>query len=122
MIFLASIQESLSVTSLIPKSDALSLITTTAGAVVGGAGGEGSKEADSCRKEVDDESAVGCAKGMKGGGGDSVDELLSMSRGTAIGTPPILPDPETCEPARDTPPATELLPLKVSGDIPPWLP
>ena len=70
MIFLASIHESLSVTSLIPRSEALSLIMMTAGvatAVVGGAGagGEGSKDTESGRMEIV-ESASGWANGMKG--------------------------------------------------------
>ena len=78
MIFLASIHESLSVTSLIPRSEALSLMITTAGVakeVVGGAGGEGSKDAESSRTEIV-ESASGWANGMKGEGGESVDEEL----------------------------------------------
>jgi hypothetical protein len=41
------------------------------------------------------ESASGWANGMKGCGGDSVDELLRMSSGTAIGTPPMLSETET---------------------------
>jgi hypothetical protein len=63
-------------------------------AVVGGAGGEGSKDAESCRMEIA-ESASGWANGMKEDGGDSVDEVLRKLRGTAIGTPPMLSEPGT---------------------------
>ncbi len=98
MIFLALIQESLSVISLRSKSDALSLMVTMVG---GGAGGVGSGAVGSKdeypRAEVA-ELTLGCARGMKMGSGDLVVDMLRTLSG-----------------ARDAPlmkrdPATETLP------------
>jgi hypothetical protein len=81
MIFLALIQESLSVIILRPKSDALSLMVTMAG---GGAGGVGSgtvgSKDESPRTEMA-ELTLGCAKGMKMGLGDLVVDMLRTSSG-----------------------------------------
>ena len=69
------------------------------------------------RSEEEPESALGCARGMKGGAGETVMEVLNMLRGTAndaLPTPPM-----DCKPATKDPPPMEPLPLKVSGDIPP---
>ena len=76
MIFLALIQDSLSVMSLSPRSVALSLITRTAaagGLEVVGRGMEGSKE-ESSRMETT-ELTSGCARGTKIGAEDLVDEI-----------------------------------------------
>ena len=54
MIFLASVQESLSVIVLIPMSEGLSLMTTSAGAVVGGLTAWEGGDLD----ELDDEGAT----------------------------------------------------------------
>ena len=122
MIFLAFIHESLSVTSLMPRSEALSLILTIGG--VGAAGGGGTaaggvgSEDESPRTDTEDPKS-GCAKGMKGGAGEAVVDILRISTEGRItlGPPPIADAPP-----RDAPPMTELLPRKVRGDIPPWLP
>ena len=118
MIFFASSHVSLSVTSFMPRSEALSLMVRTAGVAAGGgravaagggmAGGVGS----------DDESETvdpmpGCAKGTKAGAGEAVVDVLKISSGT--GGPPPIADP----PPMDAPPMTEVVPRKVSGDIPP---
>ena len=81
MIFLALIQESLSVISLRPKSDALSLMVTKAG---GGAEGVGSGTVGSEDKSPRTEMAEltsGCARGMKMGLGDLVVDMLRMLSG-----------------------------------------
>ncbi len=119
MIFLASIHESLSVISLRPRSKALSLMVMMAGDGVGGVGGgaDGSEE-ESPRTKIAD-PVSGCARGTKTGSGDLVVEMLRMSSGTWDASP--MP-PMECNPTTKTPPPTDLLPLWVSGDIPPWLP
>ena len=118
MIFFASSHVSLSVTSFMPRSEALSLMVRTAGVAAGGgravaagggmAGGVGS---DDESETVDPTS--GCAKGTKAGAGEAVVDMLRISRGT--GGPPPIADP----PPMDAPPMTEVVPRKVSGDIPP---
>ena len=111
MIFLASVHESLSVMSLRPRSDALSLMVMTGGVIMGG--GTGADRAD-----VDSESALGCARGTKAGGGETVVEMLYMSRGTANDA--LSPaSPTERKVATEAPPPMDPLPLKVSRDIPP---
>ena len=121
MIFFASSHVSLSVTSFMPRSEALSLMVRTAGVAAGGgravlagggmAGGVGSDD-ESPRTETVDPTS-GCAKGTKAGAGEAAVDMLRISRGTS-GPPPIA-DP----PPMDAPPMTEVDPRKVSGDIPP---
>ncbi len=81
MIFLALIQDSLSVMSLSPRSVALSLITMTAaagGLEVVGRGMEGSKE-ESSRMEMT-KLISGCTGGTKVGVEDLVEERDWTSR------------------------------------------
>jgi hypothetical protein len=108
--FFASIHESLSVMTLRLRSKALSLMEITGGAVV--EGGMGAN-----RSEEESELALGCARGMKDGDGETVVEVLNLSRGTADDA--LLAPPMDCEPVTKAPPPMEPLPLKVSGDIPP---
>ena len=110
IIFFAYVHKSLSVMSLRPRSEALSLMEITGGAVVGGGMG-----AD--RSEEESELALGCTRGMKDGAGETVVEVLNMSRGTANDVLPA--PPMDCEPATEAPPPMVPLPLKVCGDIPP---
>ena len=71
IIIFASVHESLSVMSLRPRSEALSLIVITGGDVVGGRTG-----ADT--SEVESELALGCARGTKAGAGKTIEEVLNM--------------------------------------------
>ncbi len=65
-------------------------------------------------------------KGTKAGAGEAVVDMLRISRGTG-GPPPIAdpppmdarPPPIADPPPMDAPPMTEVVPRKVSGDIPP---
>ena len=94
MIFLASIHESLSVISLSPKSEALSLMAVTTGNGVGGAGtGTEGSEDESSRTE----EASGCAKGTKDDARETVVELLNISSGTADAPPPTPHGARACD-------------------------